>query len=507
MRRMTAILLASVMMLLSLAGCQKPVSTDPTNAAGKKNSKGGHGEASIVETPADHGDETLPNGGDADSQDETAPHGGDADSQDETAPVEETKNSENDSAEKETNAQAADEVSLISTKDLRTITTLTVTESIKDITFEEALLDFINSRVSGNYMVSPLSFRYALGLLLAGTEGQTKTELLTALGVENEEEWNTYCETFNGFVQWFMDGYEDDQEQQKKGISGGWLEPSTELPYRALRVANSVWKRADLPDLKEGYKARIEKVYAAEYADFTAKNAVSRINSWADRKTEHMIPSLLPDGYDTSSMEYVLMNALYFKDSWVDTFSEGATYDDIFYAKNGTNTTKSYMTQSGRYTYYQDADTQIVTIPMAGGVYMTFVIGDTENLSEKMAKGSHRTGRVTIPKLDLETSLSGGEFVDFLKSRGATTIFSDQADLSRMTDRQVHIGDIVQKTRIKLDEDGVEAAAVTGIIVYNSVYDPSEPFVFTADRPFHFYIHTTVNNAMTALLFAGEIVE
>ena len=66
---------------------------------------------------------------------------------------------------------------------------------------------------------------------------------------------------------------------------------------------------------------------------------------------------------------------------------------------------------------------------------------------------------------------------------------------------------IIQKTRIKLDEEGVEAAAVTFIgMDEKGLAVPNEPKVFNADRPFSFYIYATCNDT-TAMMFAGEIVE
>ena len=74
-----------------------------------------------------------------------------------------------------------------------------------------------------------------------------------------------------------------------------------------------------------------------------------------------------------------------------------------------------------------------------------------------------------------------------------------------MIDHSVYVSDIIQKTRIKLDEEGVEAAAVTAIMETEgcALTEPEEPKVFTADEPFSFFIC----NDTTAILFAGEIVE
>ena len=71
--------------------------------------------------------------------------------------------------------------------------------------------------------------------------------------------------------------------------------------------------------------------------------------------------------------------------------------------------------------------------------------------------------------------------------------------------------DIIQKAKIKLDETGIEAAAVTAIMVKDgAVFDPNEPVVFRADRPFHFFIRTGESawaNESGVVMFAGRLAE
>ena len=387
------------------------------------------------------------------------------------------------------------------------------TESISDTMllnpFDERFMAYLSKHTDGNYMSSPLSFRYALGLLLAGAEGETKTELLHALGVGSEEEWIVHCLDFNGFAESFAAGLEQEIGEFSTAKKEGWLPSDAEEPFRALRVANSVWKTERIAEqFKEGYKESVEKNYAAEYRSFNAMNAVEKINEWADIKTEHMIDKLLPDDYDTSNLAVVLMNALYFKDAWWESFPEALTKEDDFHARDGRTTRKEFMTKEDLFSWYADEETELVIIPMKGGVSMAFVLGSTENLPEKIAKAETARVQVTIPKIDLETDFSNGELIDFLKECGVSLAFDEKkADFSAMIDHQVFVDDIIQKTRLKLDEEGVEAAAVTFIgMDEKGLAVPDEPKVFNADRPFSFYIYATCNET-TAMMFAGEIVE
>ncbi len=373
--------------------------------------------------------------------------------------------------------------------------------------FDGKLIAYLSAHTEGSYMASPLSFRYALGLLLAGARGETRTELLKALGVNNEAEWRRGCELFNGFTEQFAMNLAQEQAQIKREKEFGYLPQDTEEPFRALKVANSVWKREDITaDFTEDYRAVIESSYGAEYRGFTPANAISLINDWAKVKTEGLIDKLLPEGYDTDSLAIVLMNALYFKDSWTDSFPKSLTEEGDFKANGGT-TRKSFMHKTDIMSYYEDANSRMVLLPMDGGLTMAVVIGDASHLAAMTANTERCRVDLTLPKIDLETSFDQNELVDFLKENGVTQTFSDDADFSGMIDWPVCASDIVQKTRIKLDEEGVEAAAVTAIALMEAAFEsPIKEVRFTADEPFSFFIYTEAGD-FPAVLFAGEIRE
>jgi serpin B len=227
-----------------------------------------------------------------------------------------------------------------------------------------------------------------------------------------------------------------------------------------------------------------------------------------NEKTEKLIPRLLPDGYDTQGLAVVLMNALYFKDNWETAFNESATIRDDFHTEGGETVKKDFMRQTENYAYYEDGKTQAVILPMSGGINMAFVLGDESGLSEKLSKAAGRQVSVKIPKMDIETSLDRKELMNFLAENGVKSAFSrETADFSKMIDHKIWVDDIIQKTRIKTDEEGVEAAAVTAIMVNDTAMPaPVEPVEFVADRPFSFYIYATYDD-VTAILFAGKMVQ
>ncbi|MBO5077188.1 MAG: hypothetical protein J5584_06305 [Clostridia bacterium] len=378
--------------------------------------------------------------------------------------------------------------------------------NVSSFSFDAEMMRYVELTQTGNYMISPLSFKYALGMLIAGAEGTTRQELLTALGLENETELENCIKSFNAFAEGFNAKIAKDTERYNS-LPENERDYYMTKPSGALRLANSVWKRTDIEPFRDEFKLKLE-MYDAELYDFDRNTVVRKVNEWANDKTEGLIPQLLPDNYDTADLAVVLMNALYFKNSWDEEFDNAGTLP--FYAADGNTTNKDFIMSTLSCRYYKDGDTELVEISMENNVTALFVIGSTENLESKLENAKYRRVKVYLPKFEIETSLSSGELCDFLKALGVTTAFTDTADFSGMlANHPVAVSDIVQKTKIKLDETGIEAAAVTAIMMPDSAaYDPEQPVEFRADKPFHFFIRTGASDwtgDSGVVMFAGRV--
>ena len=91
---------------------------------------------------------------------------------------------------------------------------------------------------------------------------------------------------------------------------------------------------------------------------------------------------------------------------------------------------------------------------------------------------------------------------DMLKKIGINKAFTDTADLSSMltgSDRTL-ISDVIHKTYIDVDEEGTEAAAVTGVSVGATSLPPT-PTEINYNKPFTFVIK---DNTSGDILFMGE---
>ena len=71
-----------------------------------------------------------------------------------------------------------------------------------------------------------------------------------------------------------------------------------------------------------------------------------------------------------------------------------------------------------------------------------------------------------------------------------------------LENEELFIGDAIHKTYISVDEEGTEAAAVTGIMMGSGrPVNLPVPFIFKADSPFMFAIR---DNSTGEILFTGR---
>jgi serpin B len=103
---------------------------------------------------------------------------------------------------------------------------------------------------------------------------------------------------------------------------------------------------------------------------------------------------------------------------------------------------------------------------------------------------------VIIPKFDF--TYSGDKTIlETLKELGIEDAFGAKADFSGISESATYVSDVIHKARIKMDEKGAEAAAVTVIGAKEYAAPLNE---FFADHPFVFAIRET---STKAILFLG----
>ncbi len=342
-----------------------------------------------------------------------------------------------------------------------------------------------------NFCVSPLSASLCLGMVLNGAEGNTLAELRETLGYGDlsKEEINAYARQM--------------QEELPK-MDGRTI----------FTNANSIWVREGIPVLEDFVKVNRE-AYAAEVSNVPFNEAtLEKINRWCADKTNDLIPEILAE-IDPYSAMY-LLNALYFKGLWTEKFDEGNTASLPFYLKDGTTKEVPTMHQTAVYNFFSDEEVTMVELPYGNGSFsmVLFMPSDKENgsLDELIAgldadrwnnwmeRSSSDRVDLYLPRFEMRSSM---DLIETMYSLGIRDAFdSSLADFSSMVSGNgLFISLILQKTYLKVDEAGTEAAAVTLVDLELSA-NPSDPTEVRFDRPFGFVLK---ERSTGAILFAGRV--
>ena len=345
-----------------------------------------------------------------------------------------------------------------------------------------------------NIFISPLSISMALGMTLNGADGGTQEamEQTLALSGLTSEEIN---ESYRHLID-LLTGLD---------------------PLVQFDIANSIWyKYPDFPEPEPDFLQRCQQYFDALVTglDFSLPEAAPTINAWVEENTNGKIEEIVDDPIDPSICMF-LINAIYFKGSWVYQFDENQTQDEPFYLLGGSTTTCPLMSQKTIHSYLLNDDFMAVDLPYGDGSYsMTLFTPrqslDPDDLIARMNPENVATwlGQMTADSIDVFIPRFKLEYKRELKrdltALGMGIAFSPgQADFTKMyQDVPVWISKVKHKTFLEVNEEGTEAAAVTSVeMEYSGI--PEIP-VFRADRPFVFMIR---ENRSGTILFIGKIVD
>ena len=284
-------------------------------------------------------------------------------------------------------------------------------------------------------------------------------------------------------------------------------------PTVKLEIANSVWTAQDAP-VKPSFMADMRQFYRAESASVNFKDPATagKINNWVSEHTQGKIPRMVEPPLDQNRM--ILIDAVYFKGDWMTTFDKKLTQDKPFSLEEGSKISHPRMSRSGEFAYYEDDGCQAVRLPYVGRRINMYVVLPKTSLSgflqdltldrwrKMVLEFQSRRGTLGLPRFKLKNEFHLNEI---LAAMGMPQAFTDKADFSGLSDEPLYIGWVKQKTYVDVNEEGTEAAAVSGIGMRAMVMQrPSSPFQMIVDRPFFVAIGDSQSGV---ILFLGAIMD
>ena len=355
-------------------------------------------------------------------------------------------------------------------------------------------LEFINrvdKAEKEDYIISPLSMQFLLGMILNGARGETADEICDVLGYGAGE-----TDDVNDFCLAMMKQLPD-------------LDKKTKLSIANAIVVDDGWP------LLESYKTDVASYYNAEVSnlDFSDTQGSARaINKWCSDHTNGMIPKIL-DEVDPNMLAY-LLNAMYFKSNWSNKFDKNATSKEDFTTETGTKKKVETMKQNRSLKYTENDVWQAVVLPYGNGAFSMTVLlprkgyGTGDVIAALGKTGwSNFTRSFTGCEVDLwlpkfETTFHI-KLNDILTDMGMPSSFdSKRADFKAMSDYALCLSFVQQDAKIIVDEEGTEAAVVSSAGMEKATaIMPGQQVVFHAD---HTFIYLISEASSGAILFAGR---
>lgn len=354
-----------------------------------------------------------------------------------------------------------------------------------------------------NFTVSPISVYSALALAAECAAGETRTEILSALGVDYEQLRANYPALYQSLNA--------EHESEGKVID-------------TLALSNSVWLDESLD-----YKQSCIDALSEFYRSYTFSADFYNDNTAANQAVRHFVKEqtrgLIDQDFKLSRYTlFTLINTLYLKTVWNTNGKDLPFTDKTYDFQNADGTTTSIKLLQGGYCLgrvYEGETFSSFYASAAGGYRVKFILPKSgyslsdvftaENIAEANAvvdylpydgegETEYKT-RCIFPEFKCKYN---EDIIDILKEKfGVKLLFDrDLCDFSAMTDTQAYCYKVQHVTDLTVDKTGIEGAAVT-VMADMATSAPNQTVYadFVLDRGFGFVI----TNGDNVALFTGAV--
>ena len=217
---------------------------------------------------------------------------------------------------------------------------------------------------------------------------------------------------------------------------------------------------------------------------------IERINVWVKEQTAGLIPSIIDKAPREGGL--VALNALHFKDRWKEAFDPSLTRTARFHGMAGNGIEVPMMQKEGKLQFREDDAFVAVDLPYAADRFRLVVITTRDKPARAGAFRpvadwltgdgfEQRPGELSLPRFALTSS---ADLLHALDALGLHPARASPGALAGLSPAPMNIAQVLQRTEIRVDEAGTEAAAATAVMTTRAV---ATDFVkMTVDKPFMF---------------------
>ncbi|MDE7003695.1 MAG: hypothetical protein K2P08_04610 [Oscillospiraceae bacterium] len=345
-----------------------------------------------------------------------------------------------------------------------------------------------------NRIYSPINVYMALAMLAETAGGDSRGQILDLLEADSIE---ALRERANAL---WLDNYRDD------GVVTSLL-------------ANSLWLRDGMTYSQQTLDTLAKVYFASSFSGQMGSEAYNQaLRDWLNAQTNGLLQEQAQGLEMSPETVLALASTIYFRAAWDDEFRKERTETDTFHAPSG-DVDADFMHKTLESSFYwgdnftavqlrfQRGGSMWLILPDEGcsvdgllesGEAMDFLLApkydrydDKGNVTQEGWTGQKFLNiNLSMPRFDVSSDL---DLIDGLKELGVTDIFdpavSNFDPLGASTDDPLYVSQAKHAARVKVDEEGCEAAAYTVIIMNaGAAMPPDDEVDFTLDRPFLFAV-------------------
>ncbi|MBQ6545949.1 MAG: hypothetical protein IJL72_09425 [Lachnospiraceae bacterium] len=355
--------------------------------------------------------------------------------------------------------------------------------------FAKACAEEILAGGKENSVISPLNLYLACAMLAEATDGTTRQEILSALGVSDIAELREYARSLVNKATY------SNERSKSLACASIWMNEGRSYEEDALLA--------------------LGEYYGAE--GFTGEMGSDALNqalqTWIDEKTEGLLSDSLKGISLDANTVMALVATLYYKAAWEQVFPQAFTAEEEFHGQDGNITVPMMHGLIADVPFYETDAYTAAYLPLMDGKRMWFFLpkegGSADALLSDADVYETIAGRneeeavwaflqAAVPKFDIQMETDLLKTLPELGIREA--VYGGDFSALVRGGEGLSLSTALHSVRIAADEDGVTGAAYT-LMAAEEGAALAEERTLTLDRPFVFALSDMEGD----LWFLGKI--
>lgn len=293
-----------------------------------------------------------------------------------------------------------------------------------------------------NTIASPAALSLSLANLNNGSKSSTQKQLSKAVGGTNLTVEN--ANNCSAYLTQRLTAFNDDKNN--------------------FSLLNSMWVSNDI-NVMRGFLQKNENFYniPTYKADFNDKNTAKKINNLNADLSKNIVTD--SSANPSSDASLYMVSSASIQSSWISAYNENNIKKGTFNTLKGDNPSVDFLVSNERYLNTDNATGFIKNLETVPCKFIALLpdenvslldLADSLNatsLTDLINKSSATDfATVSVPKFSVsyEADIKG-----FLTDNGVDSIFTDKAELGKLSGDETYVNDIYSKTVFTLDENGI----------------------------------------------------